>query len=188
MMGPERFYYALFDHPHEVKSLLGQITEVYLQWAASQLEVIPRLHGGYCNQYGTWCPGTSVRTQEDYAVNLSPRQIREFLTPGIRAVARAFDYSVIHTHSGGPGLAEAMLEVDELTAIEVGLDPYGSSIEEQIPLWNRILDEKCLYICGPVTQRQYEFLVSSLSPRGLWLDLEFVEEGQEDVWGWDQTR
>ena len=89
-----------------------------------------------------------------YAVNLSPRQIRQLLAPGIPAVVLAFDYSVIHTHRGGPSLAEARQEVNELTAIEVSPDPYGPSIEEQIPLWNRILEERCLYIRSPVTQRQ----------------------------------
>jgi len=188
MMGPERFYYALYDHPAEIKSLLGQITEIYIHWATSQLERIPQIEGGYVNQYGMWCPGTCIRFQEDYAINLSPRLLRQFILPCSRKVVEAFNYSVIHTHSGDSNLAEAMLDLDSLNAIEVSLDPNGPPLEELVPLWNRVLEKKCLVICGPVTGAQLELLTSDLSPEGLWLDVEVVsDEGQTPMWEWDQT-
>ena len=113
-----------------------------------------RLRSGYCNGSEPWCPGTYILTQDMCTVNLSPRQIRGFLAPGSPAVGPAFDYSVIHTDSGSPSLAKAMLEVDGLDAIEVSPDPDGPSIEEQILPWNRILEEQCLHIRDRVTQRQ----------------------------------
>ena len=148
---------------------------------------MPRFHGGYCNQYGIWCPDSPVRTQEDYALNLSPQAFEEFVMPCHRTVVEAFEYTVIHTHSGGPQLAEWMLELEPLKAIEVSLDPNGPPIEDLIPLWNQILAKKCLIICGPVTRRQFDMLVEQLSPHGLWLDLELVAEDQQAIWEWDQT-
>jgi hypothetical protein len=82
-----------------------------------------------------------------------------------------------------------MLGLDKLKAIEVTLDlPIGPPIEDLIPLWNRILEKKCLIICGPVTQRQFNLLLSRLSPRGLWLDIEIAaEEELDSVREWAET-
>jgi hypothetical protein len=188
-MGPERFYYALYDHPAELRRLLERLTELYIHWVRSQLEILPRVSGGYCNQYGIWSPGTCVRTQEDYALNLSPRLFREFIMPCTRQVADSFQYHVFHTHSAFPALAEWALEIDNLRALEVVLDPKGPSLEELIPMWNGILEKKSLVIVGPMTERQLDLLVSRLSPGGLWLDAELVPEGQDiqTTWAWSKT-
>lgn len=188
MLGPERFYTGFFDHPDEMKLLLAQITDIYIHWGQAQLDLIPQVHGGYCNQYGIWSPGTCLRTQEDYAVNLSPQIFAAFIMPCLRRVAEAFDYSVIHTHSGCPQLAEWALQVDALKAIEVCIDPTGPTLEESIPLWNRILAEKPLIVSGPATQDQLDILVSRLTPSGLLLDLELVtEEELASAWALDKT-
>ena len=189
IMGPDRFYYALYDHPEALRRLLDRITDLYIHWARSQLELLPRVQGGYCNQYGIWSPGTCIRSQEDYALNLSPRVFREFIMPSTRQVSDAFEYEVFHTHSAFPALAEWALEIDDLRAIEVALDPKSPPLDALIPLWNRILERKSLIIIGPVTESQLDLLVSRLSPGGLWLDVELVPEGQdvETTWAWSKT-
>jgi hypothetical protein len=189
-LGPERLYLGLYDHPHEMKLLLDQITDIYIRWGQAQLEIIPKFHGGYCNTYGIWGPGATIRSQEDYATNLSRAHFEEFLLPGARRVAAAFEYETFHTHSGFPQLAEWMLEVDELKCIEVALDPTGPTLEESIPLWNRILDEKCLILLGPLTPGQLHFLVTELSPGGLWLDVEMVSDDQDmdSIWAWSHAK
>jgi len=188
MLGAERFYTGFFDHPDEMKLLLAQITDLYIHWGQAQLDLIPQVHRGYCNQNGIWSPGTCLRTQEDYAINLSPQIFAEFIIPYLRRVAEAFDYSVIHTHSGCPQLAEWTLQVDGLKAIEVTIDPTGPTLEESIPFWNRILAKKPLIVSGPVTQDQLDMLVSRLTPSGLLLDIELVtEEELASAWSWDKT-
>lgn len=184
IMGRERFYYAMYDYPEQLERLLDQITDLYICWARSQLELIPRIHGGYCNQYGIWSAATFIRSQEDYAINLSARLFEDFIMPTTRRVAAAFEYEVFHTHSAFPALAEWALELDDLRVIEVVLDPKGPSLEESLSLWNRILTQKCLMILGLVTQRQLDLLVSELSPGGLWLDVDVVPEGQEEDFTW----
>ena len=175
-LGSERFFLGLYDHPEEMKFLLQRITDLYIHWAEAQLEVIPQTHGGYCNQYGIWCPGRCILFQQDYAVSLSEALFDAFIMPTCRRVADAFDYSVIHTHSGFPQLAQWMLGQDELTAIQVALDPNGPSLEESIPVWNDILDRKPLIISGPLTAQQLDMLLAKLSPSGLWLDVDLVTE------------
>jgi hypothetical protein len=181
-LGVERCYMAFYDHPREIKSLLGRITELYIHWARAQLEVVPQLKGGYCNQYGIWSPGTTIRMQEDYAVNLSYAQYREFLLPSVTAVVDAFDFHVLHTHSVG-SLAEWALELPRLGAIEVTLDPTGPPLEAVIPKLRTIAAKKPLIVLGVLTERQVSLLTSSLPPGGLMLDIDVVPEGTDPASG-----
>ena len=186
VMGAEKFYVAMYDHPDELRELLHRITDIYIRWGRAQIPLLPRIKGGYVNQYGIWCPGTVLRFQEDYAVNLSPELFAEFLKPGLTRVANAFDYQVFHTHSAFPLLSEWMLDVEELAAIEVVLDPIGPELHECTPLWRRILEKKALFILGPLTERQLDLIVESLPHSRLVLDIEVVlEEELEQTWEWD---
>jgi len=190
ILGPERMYLGLYDHPHEVKCLLEQITDLYVDWGQSQLDIIPKYHHGYCNTYGIWSPGKTIRSQEDYATNLSRRHYEEFLMPCDRKVAKAFEFETYHTHSGFPQLAEWVLEIDEVRCVEVALDPTGPTIAASLPLWNRVLEKKPLIIIGPVTPGDLSLLVSELAPGGLWLDVEMIEEGQDlnSIWEWSHAK
>lgn len=71
------------------------------------------------------------------------------------------------------------------------LDRRESSrrIEESIPLWNRVLEKKCLSLVGPVAQSELDLMLSSLSPEGLWFDVEIVPEdiGFESKWEWSHA-
>jgi hypothetical protein len=188
VLTPERMFYGFYDHPQELKILLDRITDYYIRWAEDQLACIPPYRGGFCNQYGIWSPGSFVRTQEDYAMTLSEGHYKEFLLPADLRVAAAFDYPVFHTHSGFPQLADWVLEIEDITCIEVAIDPHGPSIEELLPQWNRILDRKCLIVMGPVTQGQLETLIRELSPGGLCLDVDVVsEEDLATAWEWDKS-
>jgi hypothetical protein len=177
-MGVERCYTAFYDHPREIRSLLGQITDLYIHWARVQLEALPTLAGGYCNQYGLWSPGTTIRLQEDYAVNLSYPIFREFLLPSVSKVVDAFDFHVLHTHSFG-SLAEWALDLPHLGAIEMTIDPTGPSIEELIPRLRTILARKPLILLGVLTERQVSLLTTSLPSGGLMLDVDVVPEGTD---------
>jgi hypothetical protein len=95
----------------------------------------------------------------------------------------AFDYQVLHTHSGVPQLAEWALEMEGLKAVEVTIDPLGPALEQLVPLWNRILERKSLIVSGRLSAKQVEMLVSKLSPGGLLLDVAIDDEHQKDT-GW----
>jgi hypothetical protein len=181
-MGVERCYIGFYDHPREIRSLLGQITELYIHWARVQLDALPKLAGGYCNQYGLWSPGTTIRLQEDYAVNVSYPVFREFLLPSMTAVVDAFDFHVLHTHSYG-SLAEWGLELPRLGAIEMTIDPTGPSIEALIPRLRAITAKKPLIVLGVLTERQVSLLTSNLPPGGLMLDVDVVPEGTDTTEG-----
>ena len=182
MMGVERCYLGMYDHPREIRSLLGQITDLYIHWARAQLDALPTLAGGYCNQYGLWSPGTTIRLQEDYAVNLSYPIFKEFLLPSLNAVVDAFDFHVLHTHSYG-NLAEWALDVPRLGAIEMTIDPSGPSIEALIPRLQAITAKKPLIVLGVLTELQVSLLTTNLPGGTLVLDVDVVPEGTDTAEG-----
>ncbi len=181
-MGVERCYIGFYDHPREIRSLLGQITDLYIHWARVQLEALPTLAGGYCNQYGLWSPGTTIRMQEDYAVNVSYPVFREFLLPSMTAVVNAFDFHVLHTHSYG-NLAEWGLDIPALGAIEMTIDPTGPSIEELVPRLQAIASRKPLIVLGVLTEREVSLLTTSLPRGAVMLDIDVVPEGTDKTEG-----
>lgn len=183
LMGAEIAYTALYDHPDELKMLLSKITDLHIEWAKKQLEIIPKVRDGYCNQYGIFAPGTITRFQEDFAGLISEKQFYEFLMPCENRIIDAFDYQVLHTHSGVPKLAEWAMEMDGLKAVEVTIDPLAPAPEHFIPLWNRILERKALIISGRLSTKQVDMLLSELSPGGLLLDVAIDDEHQKDT-GW----
>ena len=178
LLGFQNMLLGMYDYPGKIKELLSGLTEIWIMWAKAHFSVVPQFHGGYCNLYGLWAPGTSVKLQEDYAVSLSPNLYREFILPCNRKIIEAFEYQYFHIHSGFTPIAEWILEIEALKAIEVTIDFMGPSIEELMPFCKRIQKSKCLIICGIVTQHQLDLMLSELSPTGLLLDVYVVEEDQ----------
>jgi len=181
ILGSQNMLFAMYDYPKKIKQLLSRLTDIYIEWAQAQFDLIPKFHGGYCNQYGIWAPGTSTRFQEDLAVNLSPQLFEEFLLPCHKRIVATFDYHVLHTHSGFSKLAEWALKIENLRAIEVSIDPNGPNIEELIPVWQNIQKKKPLILSGVLSQKQLNSITSKLSPRGLMLDVEIVKEDQVEL-------
>ena len=121
----------------------------------------PEFAGGYVSAYGIWAPGTVVRTQADNATMLSPETYRQQVLPHDRAVMRRFDYPLIHLHSGCLHVAEALLDVPELRAIQVSVDHPGGPLAAQVmPTLERMAARKPLIVTGPVTAVELEALRS----------------------------
>lgn len=175
MLGPERCYLELYDHPEEIKRLLERITDTYIGWVKAQLEIVPQVVGGTITQYGIWAPGSFVKTQEDYAVNLSPAQFSEFILPCLRRLLETFDRNIIHTHTGTQ-TPLWLLELDRLTAIEMGIDPNGPHGDDLVRLIERILERVPIIILGTITESELELLTAQLRPGGVWFDVATVED------------
>ena len=172
---------AMHDHPDKIKKILSRLTDIYIEWAEAQFDLIPLFEGGYCNQHGIWAPGTSIRFQEDFAVNLSPGLFREFLLPCHQRIVESFDYHELHTHSGFSPLAEWALENEHLKAIEVAIDRNGPEIRDLIPVWKKIQAQKPLFIDGLLSEKELHLILSELSPRGLFLDTDIVPEDKLNI-------
>jgi uroporphyrinogen-III decarboxylase len=129
--------------PAAIRELLNEFAETFVRVCNLQLRSIPAYSGGYCNAYGLWAPGTSVSMQDDNALNLSPRLYQEFVSPVENEIVSKFDYTTRHPHSMNLGLADFLVGIQQLGAIEVNYDPppFGPPFEEIIPLLRKIQEK-----------------------------------------------
>jgi len=147
------------DEPAAADAFLAGCARVFVELAQKRLEHTPPFRDGYLSSYGIWAPGTVVRTQIDNATMLSPAMYRDQVLPHDRAIMGAFDYSLIHLHSGCLHVVEALYDVDELQAIQVSIDhPGGPLATEVMPILERIAQHKPLIVTGPVTPAELDSL------------------------------
>lgn len=154
-MGHEAMCVAFCDEPVAAAAFLDRCADVFLETAERRLAHSPAFAGGYLSGYGIWAPGTVVRTQVDNATMLSPDLYRRHVLPADRRVMEAFDYPLIHLHSGCLHVVDALLEVEALRAIQVSVDhPGGPLAHEIMPILRRLAGRKSLIVTGPVDREE----------------------------------
>ena len=177
VVGDEPLCWLMADEPAQFRRLLDRCTDLFITTATAWLAAVAPFRNGSC-QYGIWAPGATVRTQADNAALLSPRLYREFLLPCDRRICAAFDYPLIHTHSGVlPIIVDVLLELPALRAIQAGFDyPAGPSVAELLPHLRKVSGRKPLIITGGVTREELDLMLASLSPQGLCLQVDLRED------------
>jgi hypothetical protein len=179
VLGDEQTCFAVYDSPNEFRRLLEICTDTFIEVAKARLALSPPFYGGYLSGYSIWAPGTEVRTQADNSALISPSMYKKFLLPCDERIFDSFDYPLIHLHSGNLHVADVLLEAEKLKAIQVSLDyPAGPSFEESFPILKRINERKPLIINGPVTEKELNQLLETLSPRGLCIAVSVREEDE----------
>ena len=158
-VGHEDACMALIDEPGRAADFLSHCTDIFIEIAERRLRLTPPFHGGYLSSYGIWAPGRVVRTQIDNATMLSPAMHRDQLLEHDRAIMGAFDFALIHVHSGCLHVVDSLLDVDELQAIQITIDhPGGPLAQEVMPILERVVRHKPLIVTGPVTPQELESL------------------------------
>ena len=165
-IGHEELCLALLEEPEAADAFLTRCAAIFTEIARRQLSRTPRFAGGYVSEYGIWAPGTVVRTQVDNATMLSPAVYRERVLASDRAVIEAFDFPLIHLHSGCLHVAGILSEIPALKAIQVSIDfPGGPLATAALPLLEKIVERKSLIVTGPVTGTELDAL-KRLADRG----------------------
>jgi len=167
LVGAERLCLELYDNPERTAEMADWLAERVIELARAQIAVLPRLDGGTINRYRLGAPGSNIVTQADIANVMSPAHFRKVFCPAYRRIARAFDTATIHFHSCAWQHVDALLEIPELAAIEWGMDPTGPTLEEMVPVFARILEEKCVILMNIRTEAETAMLLDRLPHEGL---------------------
>jgi hypothetical protein len=179
LVGSSELALLLHDKPARVGELLDVAAEGFVETAGFVGDIVPPLEGGWV-AFGIWAPGSVVRLQCDYSAMLSPADYRRWDVPRQRRLSREFDYSIFHLHSGCLHVLDGLLDMPELDAVEVSLDPWPSGPHpgDTIPALARIqaAGKAVVVHGGPVAPEDYELMRASLSPVGLALDVGIGEE------------
>ena len=181
LIGSSELALLLADEPVSVSELLDAVAEGFVENASFVRELVPALAGGWA-AFGIWAPGSVVRLQCDYSAMLSPADFRRWDVPRQRRIAREFDFSVFHLHSGCLHVLDGLLEMPELDAVEVSLDPWPSGphpVDTISALARCQAAGKAVVVHGgPMSPDDYERMMASLSPVGLALDVGIGEEAK----------
>jgi hypothetical protein len=166
LMGDVRMGLSFYDEPERIAEVLSLAAQAFLKVARAQYTLMPSFNGGWSPwMYCLLAPGTVIRLQSDSASQLSPRMYSEQILPHDRAIFGAFDYSIIDLHSAGTlHLYPVLIDVDELDALSVTLDPYDNAptVDELIPVFASILEAKSLSVYGEMTLEQVAQLKRAL--------------------------
>ena len=177
-LGPERLCVAIYRHPDPLGRFLDFCTRVFIDAFKEQLSILPRFEGGYSCMYGVWAPGPICRIQADHSVLISPSIYEKMFLPYDMEIIKASEYQVFHLHSANIHVAELLLGVRELKAIQVSIDyparAFSPPVEDLLPIFKGILEEKPLIISGPVSRRGLRLIQRELPPEGLALDLRLL--------------
>lgn len=170
----------LYDWPEQYHRLGRMCSNLLLELIQEQHAVTGPFQGGYqIEQFNLWAPGKTIRIQEDASSLFSPNLYAKYLQEEDRRLAAAFPYNLIHLHASSLFLLEQILEIKELRCIQINKDVGGSTIEKELPYFERVQAEgKRLLIRGKLDRDDLVSLRKHLSPNGLYLQVvvETVEE------------
>ena len=100
----------------------------------------------------------------------SPALYRKLVQPVDRMLAQHFECSFMHLHSTSMFLLDAILEIEELTCLEINHDASGPPLEHMIPFYRRVQKAgRSLIVRGSFTPDELRSLMDTLDPRGLLL-------------------
>lgn len=177
-LGYQRLCVELYRNPREVEKLLSFCTKSLLEVAKTHVSLLPPFLGGFISGYGIWASGSTIQSQTDNSVLLSPSAYVRHVLPYDRRILKASEYPVVHTHQ--PCMRQViqpLLESPDLGALQMSLDrPNGPPVSDLIPLMRSVQERKPLIVSGVVTEDELQLMLEALDPGGLCLSLSIWTE------------
>lgn len=194
LLGAEELCLSMYDHPDKLHDFLDVCTEVWLKIVRAQYAILPTYSGGHWNgNQPLWAPGKTMFVPADAGALLSPKDFETFSKPYMQRMVADLPYSILHTHSSYLHYLDTVLDIEQLRAVQVGIDD-GTNPEmlELLPKLRDIQERKALIVAvaeqdPDIGMAQVQTILRELPPRGLCIlrYLPTVDEGKRfmaDVW------
>ena len=169
-LGEESLCLALADNSSQLEKLIQDFTELYIEVALRGLAMRPRWNGGYVSGWGLFAPGTLLDYQVDATSIMRADLYDKFFRKYDASIMSRFDYSLTHVHSCGLHIIDALLTIDELSAIEMSIDAEATGWDPArfIQYCHKIQSaNKSVLVWGQLSQADLKEMLASLSPVGL---------------------
>ena len=190
IMGVEEACIGWIDNPTFMARLMRVCTDAILTVVEAVNKIRLPSNNGYPCQ-GVWAPDKTIVTQADHAILLSPETYKQQILPYDLEVIQSCPISSFHLHNCGLHLAPILIEVPELDAIKIYMDPYP--IEEsrklyEINILKKILQYKPLILdVYLLNLKEGEWLLDNLPKNRLffkaWFDYEIYNNLPDDFPG-----
>jgi hypothetical protein len=148
MRTPAQMCIDLLECPDEVDRLLAELTDLWIAVGEAVLAEIPAYRGGYSTRMGMWAPGPALTMQNDVSTLVSGAAYGRFALPCDRRIVERFEYADFHMHSSEHHQIDVLLEMEELTAIQLTLEHTlgGPPLDVLLGKARRILVRKPLLL------------------------------------------
>ncbi|MBW1700150.1 MAG: hypothetical protein JRH18_15760 [Deltaproteobacteria bacterium] len=183
LRGHTQMAYDLFDSPEQTAAMFQKMGRFFCRILEEQRKHIPLFQSGYFDaQYQLWAPEPTIRLQEDNAFLFSPQLYRKFLQPADREMAASYPCSFIHLHSTSMYLLDAFLEIEEIRAFQMNIEPFNIPCKGMIPYFRQVQQaERPLLIRGSFEPDELKLVLDSLDPAGLYLYIMVRDEKEADI-------
>ena len=184
LLGSDRFLMSLIDDPAHLDHLARQAAEVWLKVVQAQTRIVPPFRGGYgIRQFGLWAPERVVWLQDDTSCMMSLNHYRQFFLKPMHSMS-VFPYGVLHLHIPSLHLAETLVSVPNVRAVNLYFDSPGATLADTYPLLRRLQSRQVPLILAKTVEEGFSWdeyceIAANLSSRGLAVHLRAasVEEG-----------
>ena len=163
------------DDPRRMAGLMRACTDVHLAVVEAGRQALQPLQG-YMSGYGVWAPAPVVRMQADHSSLLSPDIYARQILPYDLEIIRACPLCLFHIHNNGYHIAPLLVQIEELDAIEVVVDPYptGKRKAHELAMMQMIQEHKPLMVDANFpTLEEAEWMLDNLVPEGLYFNAQF---------------
>lgn len=128
IFGHTRFLQALLTHPKEVHYVLGLVTDLMIEFASAQRNLVRGLGAEFVpSEFQPWMPdGRGISVANDVGVMISPAQHDEFGLPYLNRLSEALGGVYIHSCGDWTHLFPSLEKVRGLRGLEFGASeaPY----------------------------------------------------------------
>ena len=168
-LGEEKLCMAVYDYPKRLAQLADTYADLYVAVAKKGLSLRSRWRGGYVSSWKLYAPGLLVDYQIDTSCLFSAEVYKQHFLQHDRKVIKEFPYSVVHTHACGLHILDALLEIEELKAVQISSDSEaGAWDRDRVLRYCKTVQEhsKSVILYGQLTEHELLRFQTGLHPNG----------------------
>lgn len=143
--GATKAYLDLADDPEEVRAVFDFAHRLNERIHRHFFDVVGLYEGGTCSNLAQWLPGRSVGESVDPFHLTSPATYEEWGREPVERIFARFDGGIVHLHSNGHHLLEAVSTLKGLRLIALADEPFNpptygkldelASRRGDVPIW-----------------------------------------------------
>jgi hypothetical protein len=173
VMGVQEACVGWLDDPAGMARLMRHCTDTLLTVVEAGRKALKPYRDGYVSAWSIWAPAPVVRMQADHSTLLSARMYEKQILPFDLEVVCSCPLSLFHIHNCGLHIAPILVQIPELDAIEVAVDPYPTPERKpyEIEMLQLILAHKALILDLSLPSREEgEWVLEQLPRQGLFFN------------------
>ena len=176
VMGVQEACMGWIDRPLFMARLMRVCTDAVLTVVEAGYKIVKPFANGYLSGWRVWAAAPVFDNQADHSTLLSRKMYERQILPYDLEVIRCCPVSTFHIHNCGLRIASLLVQIAELDAIEVEVDPYPDAERKpyEVEMLQMIQEHKPLILgVNFPSLEEADSLLAQLSPRGLCFNARF---------------